>query len=209
MAEETDRGSDDEVRSRTDDAPSDGSLLRQYRAGDEDAARKLYLRYADRLRALIRAQFADDLKARVDHDDILQSAFGSIFRGIRQGSYDVPAGKELWHLFFTITLNKVRASGAWHRAAKRNVGRTTGGNAIEEVVALLGSENQPLTFLKWFLEEALEHLTADQEQAIRLRMEEYEVEEIAAAMGRPKRSVERLLQEGRNQLRVLLNDAAH
>ncbi len=206
MAGETNRGSDDAVRSRNDEAPSDGSLLRNYRAGDEEAATQLYLRYAERLRALIRAQVSHDLAARVDHDDILQSAFGSIFRGIKQGSYQVPAGKELWQLFFTITVNKVRAKGAYHRAAKRGVGQTSGGEAIEHAGELFGSDDQTLAFLTLLLEEALQRLAPEQEKAIRLRLEGYEVAEIAKALVRSKRTVERLLEDGRNHLAVLLDN---
>jgi DNA-directed RNA polymerase specialized sigma24 family protein len=39
---------------------------------------------------------------------------------------------------------------------------------------------------------------------VELRMEGYEVAEIAQQTGRSKRTVERILQESRNQLKVLL-----
>ena len=51
--------------------PSDHSLLRRYRRGSEDAATQLYLRYAQRLRGLARAQLSPALAPRVDLDDIV------------------------------------------------------------------------------------------------------------------------------------------
>ena len=88
----------DDARPRPDDETSDGSLLRLYRHGDQDAAKVLYLRYAGRLRALARSRTSTDLAGRVDDDDIVQSVFGSFFRGVIHGAYDVPAGEELWNL---------------------------------------------------------------------------------------------------------------
>lgn len=207
MAGDANRGSADDDHSRIDGGPSDGSLLRNFRHGDQGAARLLYLRYAERLRALARTRCSPDLAGRVDDDDIVQSVFGSFFRRVNNGSYDVPAGEELWALFLVITVNKVRAKGAHHRAAKRDVRQTTGGEVIDQAPDVLASEAQAFAFLKISVDEALERLPREQERAIRLRMEEYEVAEIAQALGRSKRTVERLLQEGRARLAGLLNDA--
>src|SRR5690349_20841483 len=91
--------------------PSDGSLLARVREGSQDAAAALYHRYAQRLLALARAKCGDDLAARVDAEDIVQSVFGSFFRGARQGYYDVPSGEEMWGLLLVIGLNKIRAKG--------------------------------------------------------------------------------------------------
>src|SRR5262245_35900533 len=92
------RLSDEPGRGRPD-APSDGSLLRRFRGGSQEAATQLYLRYAQRLRHLAQAECAPDLGTRLDVDDIVQSVFGSFFRGASRGDYDVPDGDELWRLF--------------------------------------------------------------------------------------------------------------
>src|SRR3954447_18164462 len=100
---------------------SDASLMRRLRLGSEDAATQIYLRYAHRLRALARAQSSPELARRVDADEIVQSIFGSFFRAASTGHYDVPVGEKLWKLFLVIALNKIRAKGAFHRAARRDV----------------------------------------------------------------------------------------
>jgi RNA polymerase sigma-70 factor (ECF subfamily) len=97
--------------------PSDRSLLVRLRQGNEDAATQLYLRYAERLNALIQSQCSTELARQVDAEEIVQSIFGSFFRGANQGYYDVPAGEELWKLFLIIALNKIRAKGNYYRAA--------------------------------------------------------------------------------------------
>lgn len=185
---------------------SDQSLLRLYRHGDQEAASALHRRYAHRLRALARLRKPSDLNGRVDDDDIVQSVFGSFFRKVSHGSYDVPAGEELWHLFVVITLNKIHAKGVYHRAGKRDIHRTNGGEAIERVSDVLTSDNQACVALRLSVEDALARLPEQHQVVVRLRMEDYEVAEIAQRVGRSKRSVERILQEGRQRLGELLDD---
>ena len=45
--------------------PSDRSLLARLRGGKQDAATELYLRYAQRLRALVRSRSSSQLARRV------------------------------------------------------------------------------------------------------------------------------------------------
>jgi RNA polymerase sigma-70 factor (ECF subfamily) len=204
MADEALGGPDEAARTPQDDGLSDGSLLRLYRHGSQEAARALYQRYAHRLRALARMRKPSDLGGRVDDDDIVQSVFGSFFRKVNHGSYDAPAGEELWNLFVVITLNKIHAKGVYYRAAKRDIRQTAGGVDVDQMPDVLASESQACTALRMAIDEALERMSEQQRQVIRLRMENHEVVEIAQRVGRSKRSVERLLQDGRERLAGLL-----
>ena len=80
----------------TGPGPTDASLLRRFRRGEQDAATELYLRYADRLRTLAARKASTDLKRRVDAEDIVQSVFRTFFRRAAGGQYDAPTGDELW-----------------------------------------------------------------------------------------------------------------
>jgi RNA polymerase sigma-70 factor (ECF subfamily) len=186
--------------------PSDRSLLRRLTGGSQDAATQLYLRYAHRLRALAQAQVSPDLARRVDVDDLVQSIFGSFFRGASQGYYEVPAGEELWKLLLVIALNKIRAKGAFHRAAKRDVRLTAGGEALDQ--AGTADDEAAYRFLQLVIDEALETLAEPQREMVLLRIEGHEVAEIAAKTGRSKRTVERVLQEFRQKLGGLLKEEA-
>src|SRR3954454_16489977 len=117
-----------------DDAPSDHSLLRRFRRGQDDAPTLLFLRYAERLRALASRQSSPGMAARVDPEDIVQSVFRTFFRRAAAGQYDVPEGEEIWKLLLVIGLNKIRALGAHHRAARRDVRMTSGGEAFDRAV---------------------------------------------------------------------------
>ena len=54
---------------------TDQELLERFRAGDGEAANRIYLKYAGRLRALARSRFSANLARRIDVDDIIQSVF--------------------------------------------------------------------------------------------------------------------------------------
>jgi RNA polymerase sigma-70 factor (ECF subfamily) len=200
-------GHEDDLPSQParDAGPSDRSLLRQYRGGDQEAAAQIYERYAYRLRALARAKCSSDLASRLDVEDIVQSVFGSFFRGASRGYYEVPAGEELWKLFLVIALNKIRAKGAFHRAAKRDVRLTAPPEGADYSLEMLaGDDESARTFLQLAIDEALGHLPPQHKQMVLLRIEGYEVAEISRLTGRSKRTVERILQESRKQLAVLL-----
>jgi RNA polymerase sigma-70 factor (ECF subfamily) len=183
---------------------TDCSLLRRLRNGNENAATQLYLRYSDRLLRLARTRCSSDLALCLEADDIVQSVFASFFRGVSKGYYDVPPGEELWNLLLVIALNKIRAKGNFHRAAKRDTRLTLGGDVLEESGCEQGSESG-LTFLRLVIDEALEQWPPEHVQMIVLRIEGYDVREIAGRTRRSKRTVERVLQEFRVQLAGLLD----
>jgi RNA polymerase sigma-70 factor (ECF subfamily) len=183
---------------------TDHSLIRRYQSGSQDAATELYRRYADRLRGLARAQLSADLAKQVEIDDIVQSVFGSFFRGVNNALYDAPAGEDLWKLLLVIAVHKIRNKGVFHRAAKRDARRT---NNVDDIAELRSSEidaSAAHVFLQLVVDEALGSMPAQQKQVVELRLEGFEVIEIAAKTGRSKRTVERLLQQARVKLGALL-----
>jgi RNA polymerase sigma-70 factor (ECF subfamily) len=187
------------------DAPqaSDHSLLGQYRRGSQDAAHELYRRYSQRLRALARAQMSADLAGRVEVDDIVQSVFGSFFRGVRGDLYDVPQGEELWKLLLVIALHKIRNQGTYHQAAKRDVRRTV---STDDTLPGKEDDGAASAFMKMVVDEALSRLSPTHRRMVELRMEGFTVEEIAAQTKRARRTIERMLQQARAQLDKILAD---
>jgi RNA polymerase sigma-70 factor (ECF subfamily) len=141
-------------------------------------------------------------------DDIVQSVFGSFFRGASQGFYDLPEGEELWRLFLVIALNKIRARARYHHAACRDARKTAGAEiytfTLENVAARSDDAERLLALV---VEDALEQLPEAQRAVIRLRIEGHDVTEISRRIGRSQRSTERLLQEARQKLAVLLSES--
>jgi len=193
---------------RAESQVSDHSLMKRLRLGSEDAATQIYLRYAHRLRALARAQSSPELARCVDADEIVQSVFGSFFRGARNGYYDVPVGDELWKLFLVIALNKIRAKGAFYRAAKRDVRMTADGALLEKCPEVAQDDNSAeLSHLQLTIEEAMQSLPDEHREIVSLRIEGYRVDEIADRTKRSKRTVERILQDVRKRLSNFVDEA--
>ena len=188
-----------------DNPPNDETLLQQVRQGNQDAATQLYTRYVDRLRALAEAKCSANLARRLDAEDIVQSVFRLFFQGVRQGFYDVPAGEDLWKLLLVMALNKIRAKGAYHKAAKRDVRLTASVDTSDASVENhLKRSQQPQAFMEVVVKEALETLDPRQREMVELRVQGHDIAEIADKTGRSKRTVERNLQEVRNKLRNML-----
>lgn len=186
---------------------SDASLISVFRRGGQDAATQLYFRYAHRLRALVRKQSSTELAQRTEADDIVQSVFRVFFSGAREGLYRIPRGDDLWQLLLVIALNKVRRMGVYHHAEMRDVRRTTPLVETARDELKPGHEDEgDRMFLNLAIREALEKLPADYRQLVEMRIEGYEIGEIAAKVGRAKRSVERILQEARKLLATHLQD---
>lgn len=201
------RDSQTELSAASTSEISDRSLLCRFRAGQEDAATALYLRYAKRLSALARRQASPTLATRVDPEDVVQSVFRTFFRRVTQGHYDVADGDELWRLFLVIALNKVRTLAAFHRAAKRDISATAGSAALTHHAAEVIAEDQlALSTLQIVINDVLGELPAAQREMVELRIAGHEVAEIAERCNRSKRSVERILQSFRERLSHLIQE---
>ncbi|MCA1686883.1 MAG: sigma-70 family RNA polymerase sigma factor [Planctomycetia bacterium] len=186
---------------------SDRSLLRRLQHGQADASTELYLRYAERLRKLAASQSSPDLAQRFEPEDIVQSVFRTFFRRAGLGQYTVPDGEEIWKLLLVIGLNKVRATGAFHRAAKRDVRRTSGGESFDRAIESEPGQNEDaLNDLRLVIEELLVGLPEAHRRMIELRIEGHEVTGIATAVQRSKRTVERVLQEFCRRLDAQIHD---
>ena len=179
--------------------PSDHTLLRRFRSGDDEAAWKLYVRYAERLLQLAKRETSPQLSSRFDPEDIVQSVFRTFFRRAASGQYEAPEGDELWKLLLVMALNKVRSRAAQHLSAKRDVRKTSGSDVVDSSAEPTEGEEAE-RILKMSVEEVIQQQPESNRPIIRMRIEGYEVQAIADTLGRSKRTVERVLQNFRNDL---------
>ena len=193
-----------DVQSSADTPPpgsrsSDESLVRRFRTGDQAAAAALFARYAARVRALARSRCTTSYAVRFDADDIVQSVFRTFFNGVRHETYNVPPEGHLWGLLMVLALNKIRSQVDFHGAAKRSVHRTSRSDELDAHV--VGGANDPSEgFLQVVLDDLLAGLPESNREIVRLRIDGYEVKEIAARTGRSRRTVERVLQDFRDRV---------
>lgn len=183
---------------------SDRELVKQFREGNDQAATQLYGRYADRLRGLAFTKMSADIRKVFEPDDIVQSAFRSLFRGVSAGSFDAPEGSSLWGLLTVIALNKVRRKST--RAKSVDAGPLTAVDD-QDPVAQLEDGSLIAEQFEALIRESIEGLKAGEQEIVLLRIQGFTVEEISDQLNRSVRTIERSLQKIREKLAdVLLLD---
>lgn len=179
---------------------SDTSLMLRFQAGEDDAATAIYTRYAQRLIKLAKQNAGDDLSARIDAEDVVQSVFRTFFRRVSDGHYLIPEGEELWKLLLVIALNKVRMTAEHHRAAKRDVSHTRSMGEFDIEIP-----DDASNILRLTIDDILVDLPESHRQVVHLRINGSEIGAISSQVSISRRSVERILQSFRKRLRKTLN----
>jgi DNA-directed RNA polymerase specialized sigma24 family protein len=179
--------------------------IESLKAGDVDAAEKLWRRYFEDLVRLARDRLGAAPKAMADEEDAALNAFDSFVRGAARGRYPrLDDRDDLWRLLVVITERKVLDQTQHERRRKRGGGR---------VVSLHGHDSadhdgEDRTFLAGTMPTPeFAALVADQcrslmdllrddslRQVARLRMEGYTNEEVASRLSCSLRTVARKIE---------------
>jgi RNA polymerase sigma factor (sigma-70 family) len=178
--------------------PPSAELLNQFCKGEPAAAAALHERYVARLVALARSRLSDSLAARVDAEDVVQSAYRSFFVRARAGEFQLHASGDLWRLLARITLRKLYRQAEHHTAQRRSVAREQAAspNRSDDSDAFAASR-EPTPAEAAALADEIAHimrrLNELQRQVLELRLQEHTIDEIAAHLGRSERTVRRTL----------------
>lgn len=81
-------------------------LMARLRAGDEDAALRVFHGFARRLIGLARNHLDTLIRRKVDPEDVVQSVFKSFFARHGDGAFHLEDWNSLWSLLARITLRK-------------------------------------------------------------------------------------------------------
>jgi RNA polymerase sigma factor (sigma-70 family) len=181
-------------------------LVLRWRDGDQQAADELFRRYADQLVALAHTRLSAKMALRTSAEDVVQSAYRSFFVHARAGRYSLERSGDLWRLLVAITLHKLRGQVEHHTAGKRSV-HLESTSATDDgwfglAPQLLAQQPSPeeAAALADEVEEVMNHLDPLHRRILELRLQGYNLEEIAADVGRSIRTVKRGLSLIREQL---------
>jgi RNA polymerase sigma-70 factor (ECF subfamily) len=181
-------------------------LMQRLRDGEDEAARQVFVRFARRLVGLARQHLDGRLAAKVDPEDVVQSAYKSFFVRHREGDLEVGSWDGLWGLLTLITLRKCADRAAYYRAGKRDMSReVAGGDDDSAAMNRLAVDREPTPDEAAVLAEAVEALfgaVADPEEraVLELSLQGYSTTEISEKVGRAERSVRRLRERVRKVL---------
>jgi RNA polymerase sigma factor (sigma-70 family) len=182
------------------------NLLARWREGDQQAATELFQRYAERLVALANRRLSAKLTARVAPEDVVQSVYCSFFTGARDGRYVLQESGDLWRLLVTITLHKVQHQFKRHNSGKRAVGmeqplRDADGSLLLPPEFLVNDPSpEESVALTELLDRVMAELDPLQRRIVELRLQGYNLGEIAEQTGRTRPTVRRVLDRVKQQL---------
>jgi DNA-directed RNA polymerase specialized sigma24 family protein len=176
--------------------------IHQLRAGNHDAAERLWEHYFARLVGLARKKLAGVPRQAADEEDIALSAFDSFCRGVEQGRFPrVADADNVWSVLVLITARKAIDLREHENRQKRGGGQVFGESTLLAEGAagldlLVGHEPTP-EFAAQVAEECqrlLAKLTKPELRSIALwKMEGYTNAEIAVRLGCAEVTVERRL----------------
>jgi RNA polymerase sigma-70 factor (ECF subfamily) len=176
-------------------------LLARWRAGDERAADELFSRYTAQLVTMARRRLSAKLTRRVDPEDVVQSTYRCFCAVARDGEVVLQRSGDLWRLLARITLHKLHHQVELHTAAKRAVGREQT-FASESDLAALARSPDPSEVVSMIeeLELVLSGLSPRHRQMAELRLQGYQIQEIAQATARSERLVRKVLDRVKDRL---------
>jgi RNA polymerase sigma-70 factor (ECF subfamily) len=180
--------------------------MERLRAGEDDAARVVFDRFARRLIGLARCQLDARLKHKIDPEDVVQSAYKSFFLLIDAHKVFAESWDNLWGLLTLITLRKCSDRVRYHRAECRDAGREAAGPAASDAPApwadALSREPTPeeAAVLAETVERLLRGLDEHERPIIEMSLQGHSTQEISQRLGRAERSVRRLRERVRWQL---------
>jgi RNA polymerase sigma factor (sigma-70 family) len=184
-----------------------GDLMLRWRAGDQRAATELFHRYASRLILFVRRRLPSRLGRRLDPEDVVQSAYRCFFGGSRDGRYVSQRGGDLWQLLVTITLHKLQMHVKRNRRQKRTVDREQNPHGQDGLhglpIDVLAQQPSPIeaAALADEVEQLMRGLEPRNRRILEMRLQGYNLEEIAAATECGLRTVCRVLEQVKGQLK--------
>jgi RNA polymerase sigma-70 factor (ECF subfamily) len=189
-------------------------LMARLRSGDGAAAAEVHRRFVRRLVALARRQFEPWVRAKADHEGVVQSAFKSVFARLERGEFVLDDWDDLWSLLTMITVRKCRrrkvALRARRRDAAREVAAPRSASDEEWTGGWEAPDREPTPAEAAILTETLEGwllgLSARERAIVELGLEGCSTEAIAARLGRTERTVRRAYHYARERLYALLAD---
>jgi RNA polymerase sigma-70 factor (ECF subfamily) len=177
------------------------ALIACCRAGDQEAARRLYEYFTNRLVALARVRLHQRFASRVDPEDIVQSVFRTFFMRLQAGEYEFQERDDLTKLLMRITLNKTLRQIAYQQAAKRATTAEaiqTDRAAVLDVMAHDPTPDEAIMFVDQ-IDHFLAKLNPEDRKIIELRLQGYRNEEIAHQLAVSDRKIRRILERVRAQ----------
>jgi RNA polymerase sigma-70 factor (ECF subfamily) len=181
-------------------------VMARLRAGDAAAAEQVFRRFTHRLIALARTHLDSRVRQKVDPEDVLQSVYKSFFLRCEQGKLNLGGWDNLWALLTVITTRKCGRWAEKFYTRRRNVSAEVPAADEAGVVELFSDDPSPAeaAMLSELVEQLLRDLGERDGAILTLALQGYSGAEISEQLGRPRRTIYRVLDRIKRRL-----EAAH
>ncbi len=174
-------------------------LLASASAGDAASVKSLLERFLPQLRAYVRLQMGQELRAKESSVDLVQSACREVLEHLDRFQYKGESNFRHW--LFTTALRKVRNRVAYYRAAKREGAQVLDTTSRQDAGLLDAYRTLRTPSQELIAQEEVEHLEAafaelsphSQQVVLLSRLVGLSHREIAATLGRTESSTRNLL----------------
>jgi RNA polymerase sigma factor (sigma-70 family) len=185
----------------TDDSSFDW-LTEELAANSPAAAEAVVRRHFGRIVQVVQARIGRRFRAKVDAEEVANSAMKSFFRRYAGDRTAVTDWQDLWNLLAEIALNKLRNRIRRFRQQRRDVDREQAGGPEPDVAGVADGPEAEVV-----LNDLFDHLVSGYGEAerrvVELSLQGYSVDDIAAAVGVGNRTVIRIRTGFRNRLQSL------
>jgi RNA polymerase sigma-70 factor (ECF subfamily) len=178
--------------------PSD-TLLVRLGQGDERAAEEVFRRYEPYLRKVVRRQLPDEMRAKFDSVDVVQSVWLDVLRGLRRADWQFASAVQLKAFLVKATRNRFIDACRQHRRAAEHEQALPGGSQAVEPPAPGPRPSQVARACELW-EQMLALCRPEHRELLRLKREGLSPAEIAARTGLHEDSVRRALRQLARQM---------
>ena len=189
--------------------PSFLDLLQRLESGDAEAAALVFDRYARRLIGLSRRQLDKRVRGKVDADDVVNSVIRTFCRRAAERPFDLDGPDGLWALLVEIALRKC---GRWNRhfhTRKRDVRREQTPPPLADSDCAVEPHDRaaPWPEDEVVLRETVERLLGALDERTRtvceMRLQGYEIKEIAVALNCTEATINRKIRNIKDRMKEL------
>lgn len=162
--------------------------------------------FADRLLRLARSRLPPRLQHRIDPEDVVQSVFKSFFVRHEADRFSFRDASDVWRLLAAITWHKVQKTIRYHHQLERDVQRESHSAPQNDAPPCDGPTASSLVVMMELMDQIMERIPIKHREILRLRMEEYSIDEISETVGVSSRTVDRALALVRKVASELVNE---
>jgi RNA polymerase sigma factor (sigma-70 family) len=189
--------------------PSFLDLVQRLESGDTEAAALLFDRHARRLIGLARRRLEERVRPKADADNVVNSVIRTFCRRASERPFNLDGPDALWAVLVEITLRKCGRWNRHFRTRKRDIRREqtppplADSDCDNEPLDAAGPSPEDEAVLREMVERLLQGLDERARAVCEMRLQRYEIGEIAVALKCSEATINRKIRQIKDRMNQL------